>query len=230
MKHKIEAILFDLDGTLVDTAADFVQVLNKQRVQHGYPLLDPQCIRDTVSNGARALTKLAFGGNEGDIQFEEKRLELLELYAECVGDHALLFSGMEDTLEAFEKNNIPWGIITNKPKRFTDLLLIKLGLDKRSSITLCPDDVTNAKPDPESMFLAAERLNCNPLYSVYVGDHARDIQAGKAANMSTVAASYGYIEDKAAIQNWGADYEINHPSELISLFLPNHYEKSKFFS
>ena len=213
-----EAILFDLDGTLVDTAADFVLVLNSQRKKHNYPPLPPQTIRDTVSDGARALTKLAFGGESGQTDFELKRLELLDLYAEKAGDQAQLFDGMDDVLRHFEALNIPWGIVTNKPKRFTDILLDKLSLTSRSAITLCPDDVVKAKPDPESLFLACNRLHCSPENTFYVGDHERDIIAGKAANMKTIAAGYGYILDKKKVSSWQADYEIDHPSELISLF------------
>ena len=213
-----EAILFDLDGTLVDTAADFVLVLNSQRAKHNYPPLPSQIIRDTVSDGARALTRLAFGGEPGQAGFETKRLELLELYAEKAGDQAKLFDGMNDVLRHFEALSIPWGIVTNKPKRFTDILLDKLSLSSRSAITLCPDDVKNAKPDPESLFLACNRLHCRPENTFYVGDHERDIIAGKAANMKTIAAGYGYILDKRNVSGWQADYEIDHPSELISLF------------
>lgn len=213
-----EAILFDLDGTLVDTAADFISVLNNQRKKHNYPPLPAQIIRDTVSDGARALTKLAFGGEPGQNDFEIKRLELLELYAEQAGDQAELFGGMDDVLRHFEALNIPWGIVTNKPKRFTDILLDKLSLSSRSAVTLCPDDVVKAKPDPESLFLACNRLSCRPENTFYVGDHERDIIAGKAANMKTVAAGYGYILDKKKVSDWQADYEIDHPSEIISLF------------
>lgn len=214
----VEAVLFDLDGTLVDTAADFVYALNYQRSIHQLEHLESRIIRDTVSDGARALTQLAFGGSEGETGFELKRLELLELYAECAGNQATLFGGMEDTLQYFEAQQIPWGIVTNKPRRFTDILLNKMGLSARSAVTLCPDDVSKSKPDPESLFLACKRLSCLPEHTVYVGDHERDIIAGKAASMKTVAARYGYIHNKNDISNWQADFEINHPQELISLF------------
>lgn len=222
MSHsrRIDAVLFDLDGTLVDTAADFVFVLNNQRKRHQLPPLSAQIIRDTVSDGARALIKLAFGGDPGQSDFEAKRLELLELYAEQAGNQAQLFVGMNGVLRHFESQNIPWGIVTNKPRRFTEILLDKLALSSRSAITLCPDDVVKAKPDPESLFLACDRLSCSPERTIYVGDHERDIIAGKAANMKTVAAGYGYIVDKKKISDWRADFEVDHPAELISLF--NH--------
>jgi len=213
-----KAILFDLDGTLVDTAPDFIRILNQQREQHKLPPLAAKLIRDTVSDGARALTKLAFGGEPGEIEFEIKRNELLELYAQCVGDEARLFEGMEQSLQFFEQHEIPWGIVTNKPKRFTDILLKKLSLTTRCAVSLCPDDVSKAKPDPESLFLACERLACSPADAIYVGDHERDIIAGKAAGMKTIAVSYGYIMNPDAIPDWSADYLIDHCSELISLF------------
>jgi phosphoglycolate phosphatase len=215
-----KAILFDLDGTLVDTAPDFIRILNQQRQRHHLPPLDTQTIRDTVSDGARALTKLAFGGEAGETEFEARREELLALYAEVIGEDAQLFEGMEQSLQFFEAQNIPWGIVTNKPKRFTDVLLDRLSLTRRCAISICPDDVSNAKPDPESLLLACERLACLPEHVVYVGDHERDIIAGKAAGMRTIAVSYGYIMDPECISAWNADYLINHCSELISLFRP----------
>jgi len=215
----VDAILFDLDGTLVDTAPDFITVLNQQRLDFGLPPLLEHAIRDTVSDGARALTALAFGGKEGEEEFEAKRQDLLTRYKNKVGNDAKLFDGMEKTLRHFENLNIPWGIITNKPRVYTDILLSRLKLDQRSAITLCPDDVKKPKPDPEVMILASRELNIELTNTVYVGDHIRDIQAGKAANMITVAAAYGYISAENKISAWGAKHEIHHPSELISLFI-----------
>lgn len=216
----ISALLFDLDGTLVDTAADFVQVLNEQLASHGKQILPDTTIRNTVSDGARALIKLGFGGEPGEVQFEALRGELLERYQALVGKHAKLFDGMADVLTACEQRKIPWGIITNKPRLYTDLLLERMNLINRSAITLCPDDVTHSKPDPESLFLAAERLSLKHYQNiVYVGDHERDIQAGNAAQMVTVSALYGYIKSPNLAKKWPANYQIEHPSELISLFL-----------
>jgi len=218
-KVKTEALLFDLDGTLVDTASDFIQTLNAQRLDYGLPELPETLIRNTVSDGAKALTKLAFGGREGEEEFEKKRIELLNRYAECVGDYSALFDGMGNVLTLCEQNNIPWGIVTNKPRLFTDILLKKLDLFHRSAITLCPEDVRHSKPNPESLLLAASSLKLNCRNTIYIGDHERDIQAGKAALMPSVAAQYGYINDRKDILNWGADYIITQPSEIISLFL-----------
>lgn len=215
----IEALLFDLDGTLIDTAADFVAVLNAQRCAHGFDPLDEILIRNTVSNGARALTHLAFGGSEGEPDFEAYRQELLENYLSIVGEHACLFPGMADILLRCQEKQIPWGIITNKPRRFTEKLLDKMKLHTSCSLVLCADDVKKPKPDPESMLLAAQKLKVNLANSVYVGDHERDIAAGKAANMITVAAAYGYILDDEQASSWQADYIIQQPIELKTLFL-----------
>lgn len=215
----VEALLFDLDGTLIDTAADFVAVLNAQRQTHGLPPLDETQIRNTVSNGARALTQLAFGGNEGEPDFERYRSELLENYLSIVGQHARLFPGMASVLQSCESQALPWGIITNKPRRFTEKLLERLNLLNSCSLIICADDVSKSKPDPESMFLAARQLNIHLPNSVYVGDHERDIAAGKAADMITVVAAYGYIMDSTATPSWGADYIIQQPLELKTLFL-----------
>lgn len=213
----IEAVLFDLDGTLVDTAQDFVHVLNHQRALHQLKPLEQQLIRDTVSDGARALTKLAFGGEPGEEKFEEKRLELLDLYFEKVGEEAALFAGMEDVLSHLEAHQILWGIVTNKPRKFTVKLLDKINLDHRCAVTVCPDDVKKAKPDPESLIFAASKIQCSPTQTLYVGDHERDIIAGKAANMPTVAAKYGYIMCPEDAHSWQADQVIEHPSHLIQL-------------
>ena len=216
----ISALLFDLDGTLVDTAPDFVAVLNQQRNDFGLDSLPEKDIRNVVSDGARALIKLAFGGNENEPEFQRKRQDLLDRYKVTVGDNAQLFDGMSVVLSRFEEIGIPWGIITNKPRLYTDILLDKLGLSSKSALTLCPDDVSKPKPDPEIMNLASKLLSIDLEKAVYVGDHIRDIQAGKSARMITVAASYGYVNDKNSISGWGADYEIDHPSEIISLFIP----------
>ncbi|KZZ58234.1 hypothetical protein A3761_06235 [Oleiphilus sp. HI0123] len=143
----------------------------------------------------------------------------MERYESLVGKHAKLFDGMEEVLTLCEDKDIPWGIITNKPRLYTDLLLQRMDLDKRSRVTLCPDDVRKSKPDPESLLLAAKQLGLAPGNIVYAGDHERDIQAGQAAEMITVSALYGYIKCHKSAKKWPADYQIQHPSELISLFL-----------
>tara|TARA_R110001592_G_scaffold248308_1_gene510565 strand:+ start:27554 stop:28222 length:669 start_codon:yes stop_codon:yes gene_type:complete len=216
--NNIEALLFDLDGTLVDTAADFVFVLNHLRPKYGLEPINEQAIKNTVSNGAKALVQLAFGVNEGEL-FEEYRKQLLDDYMKVVGNYARLFEGMPDILELCENKQIPWGIITNKPRKFTEKLLSRLNLTSRCSLLLCADDVSQAKPHPESMHIAASRLKVNLEKSVYVGDHERDITAGNLANMITVIAKYGYISKDTNLAEWNASHMIDHPEQLKQLFL-----------
>ncbi len=211
------AVLFDLDGTLVDTAGDFIEVLNRQRVLHQLPPLPEKTIRDEVSNGARALTSLAFGGEPGEPVFEARRQELLDLYLDEVGNSAWLFPGMDELLKHLEQQNIHWGVVTNKPRLYTERLLERLLLSKRCAVTVCPDDIDQRKPHPEGLFKANNALGLQSEHTWYVGDHLRDIEAGQRAGMLTVAACYGYVEDPEICHSWGASWCIDHPSELLNL-------------
>lgn len=209
-----EAVLFDLDGTLLDTAPDFIRVVNQQRLLHNLDALAPHLIRETVSNGARALIKLAFDLEVGDDDFVNRHTELLALYEESIAEETVFFPGIDLLLKQLEENSIPWGIVTNKPSRFTLPLLERLKLNNRCSVTVCPDDVTHSKPHPEPLFLACNKLNCSPERSLYVGDHERDIEAGRSAGMITIAARYGYIDTPERVDDWNADLIIDHGNEL----------------
>ena len=209
-----EAVLFDLDGTLLDTAPDFIRVVNQQRILHKLDALAPNLIRETVSNGARALIKLAFDLEEYDDNFVERHTELLALYEESIAEETVFFPGIDLFLKQLEEKSIPWGIVTNKPSRFTLPLLERLRLNDRCSVTVCPDDVTHSKPHPEPLFLACNELNCSPDRSLYIGDHERDIEAGRSAGMITIAARYGYIDTPDRVDDWKADLIIDHGNEL----------------
>lgn len=211
------AVLFDLDGTLLDTAPDFVWSLNTQRHRHGLPPLPARAIREVVSNGARALVTLGFDLSPEQPGFDDRHSELLILYRNHLAVDTVLFPGMGPLLEALEAAGIPWGIVTNKPRSFTEPLLAGLGLDDRCSVTVCPDDVTCPKPHPEPLFLAAETLGHAPENLFYVGDHERDILAGRAAGMVTVAARYGYVDAPGSVSAWQADHTIDHGLELLAL-------------
>ena len=210
-----QAVLFDLDGTLIDTAPTFVTVLNLMLKKHGKEELPFELIRSQVSHGARALITLGFNLKEGEEGFEKLRLELLDIYEEHIEQGSELFDGMDKVLEHLNEKQIPWGIVTNKPSRFTFPLIEKLGISPNCAVVVCPDDVTNTKPDPEPLKLAAFRLNLDASKCIYVGDHDRDIAAGKAANMLAVAAAYGYIEEGDSAENWKAEHIIHSPLELI---------------
>jgi 2-phosphoglycolate phosphatase len=218
---KLEAVLFDLDGTLIDTAPDFAKVVNQLCQQHGRPTIDYQTIRNTVSHGARALVSLAFDYQEGDAEFESMRQELLQLYGQHLAVDTCLFEGMENLLSWLENNSLPWGIVTNKPRLYATPILDALGLSPRCEALVCPDDVRQTKPNAEPMLLACSQLSCNATNTVYVGDHRRDIEAGRNAGMKTVAANYGYIDPEDPAINWLANYTVEHPRDIQPLLTDN---------
>ncbi len=215
IQENTQAVLFDLDGTLIDTAPTFAKVLNLQLQQHGKAELPFEQIRMQVSHGARALITLGFGLKEGDDGFEDLRLELLDIYDHRIDQGSSLFPDMNQVLQHLKQKNIPWGIVTNKPSRFTFPLIKKLGINDNCAVVVCPDDVTHTKPDPEPLALAAFRLHVDAQHCIYVGDHERDIRAGNRAGMFTVAARFGYIADTDKPELWQANAFIDSPLDLL---------------
>ena len=211
----IEAVLFDLDGTLIDTAPDFVTVVNTLREEQNKPALTEQAVRAQTSNGGRAMTTLATDVGADEDGFADHLKRFLTLYEQNLAVETQLFDGMATVLERIEAEQIPWGIVTNKHSRYTVPILKALQLFERSASNVCPDQVTRTKPDPEPLLLACQQMGVDPKKTVYVGDHERDIIAGRAAGMITVAALYGYINDDPA--QWQANYTIEHPAELNNL-------------
>lgn len=219
----LRAVLFDLDGTLIDTASDFTLVLNEMLGERQHPPQDYQAVRQQVSNGARAVLHLGFSITEDSPNFSELLNEFFDRYEQQLAVGSCLFPGMDAVLQNLEDNGINWGIVTNKPARFTTPLLQALKLDTRCAVAICPDHVRNRKPDPEPILLACEKIACRSDEAIYVGDHIRDIDAGRNANMPTVACRYGYIEDGENIEDWCADHIIATPQELLSIVaLHNH--------
>ena len=217
--HSPQAVLFDLDGTLIDTAPDFASVLNRQLLAHGRSPIPYKAVRTAVSQGSRAVVELGFGDRfslDSD-EFEAIRQEFLSHYLIHLADETRLFPGMDELLSHLETREIPWGIVTNKPSLYTLPLLKALNLDQRCSVAICPDMVTHTKPHPAPMFKAADALGVAADKCVYVGDHQRDIEAGKRASMITVAVSYGYIQDNDSPANWEADYLVDTVFELSRL-------------
>lgn len=211
---KPHAVLFDLDGTLIDTAPDFVRVLNAMRQRHGKNTLPADAIRAQVSNGARAMIQLGFGIGETDPEFAALRQEFLDDYLGNLAVDTCLFPGMDILLEQLESHNIPWGIVTNKPSRYALPLLEQLHLAERCAVTVCPDHVTHTKPDPEPIFLACEKIGVKAEHTWYVGDHDRDIEAGNRAGCTTFAVAWGYIGPDEDIQSWQADHITAQPKDL----------------
>lgn len=217
MSIPLQAILFDLDGTLLDTAPDFVFVVNTLLERHGRAPLPYAQIRQTVSDGARGMVHGAFGCGDGDPEFEPLRRELLALYSTHLADRSRLFDGMESVLQFLEMRNIPWGVVTNKPSVYAVPLMRALQLERRCAALVCPDHVRNRKPDPEPLLLACSRIDCEPRATLYVGDHRRDIEAGHNAGMQTIACAFGYVHSDDPCETWGADYVVKHARDILSV-------------
>ncbi|MBC7193499.1 phosphoglycolate phosphatase [Marinobacter sp.] len=210
-------VLFDLDGTLIDTAPDFIRCLNALRVQRGLDALPPEQIRRSVSNGARAMIRVGFGLEPEDADYLEHHSAFLDLYEAGVAEETRLFPGMNPLLADLEARGIPWGIVTNKPERFTAPLLEALDLTRRCAAVVCPDHVEQRKPHPESLLLACNLAGADPAMGIYVGDHERDIQAGRNAGMATIAVRYGYIEQPGTVDLWQADRIADTVNDLAKL-------------
>lgn len=213
----MKAVLFDLDGTLIDTAADFVRIIQDMCREEGREVVAPELIRTQVSEGARAMVKLVYPELElEDPLLLAHRQRFLDLYGADIAVDTDLFDGMYPLLEALEARSIPWGIVTNKPRWLSESLLAALNLSERCSVLVCPEDVGRTKPDPEPMYLAAKQIDLAAKDCIYVGDHPRDIDAGRAANMYTILAAYGYLplEHKDNLNAWQADYIVHSVEEL----------------
>jgi len=220
-----KAIFFDLDGTLVDTAPDFIVTMNELLAYYDQPPIAEPLIRATVSDGARALIQLGFNLTPDDTGFEERRLRLLDIYNDHMGKHCRLFPGMETLLQRINQQQLTWGIITNKPVRFAEPLIDMLSLTHPPELLLCPEHVSKPKPDPEPMELACKTVNCAPNEAFYIGDHIRDIDSGNAAGNTTIAVSYGYIKAQDNINEWGADFIVDDVDSIWPI-IEKHREGS----
>ncbi|MGE8564094.1 MAG: HAD family hydrolase [Acinetobacter bohemicus] len=213
----MKAVLFDLDGTLIDTAADFIRIIQDMCRDKQCDVVAADLIRTQVSEGARAMVKLVYP--ELDVEdpvFLAHRQRFLDVYGDDIAVETDLFEGMYPLLEALESQNIPWGIVTNKPRWLSEALLKALNLTERCAVLVCPEDVSKTKPDPEPMYLAAKRIQIQPEDCIYVGDHPRDIDAGRHAQMYTILAAYGYLplQHKDDLTAWQADCIVNTVAEL----------------
>lgn len=214
---EFKALLFDLDGTLLDTAPDFITALNKQLELHGRAPLPDHAIRTSVTNGSIGLIQDGFGMAPDHPQFEILREEFLEFYFANLADKTALFAGLQLVLDDCAARNIPWGVVTNKPWRYTESAMVQLGLMDAAATVICPDHVKHAKPDPESILLACSKIATAPQDCLYVGDHVRDIDAGRAAGTRNIAAAWGYIEASENIHNWQADWIVDQSQQLHEL-------------
>jgi phosphoglycolate phosphatase len=214
-------VFFDLDGTLADTAPDLVAATNLLLVARNLAPKPYELLRPHASAGARGLLNGAFGITPEHPDFIPLRDEFFLNYEKALLVHSKLFDGMDDLLKIMEEANLPWGIVTNKSERFTHPLTDLMGLRERAVSTVSGDTTPHAKPHPEPILHAARIANIDPTKSIYVGDDIRDVIAGKAAGMLTVAAAYGYCGCKEPPEVWGADYLIHHPLDLLKIIFPN---------
>lgn len=209
-----EAVLFDLDGTLADTAPDLGGATNILLQQEGRPQQSLSVLRPYVSQGVRGLLRAGFGIGPQHPDYDDLTRRFLDIYAGRLCDETQLFDGIPTLLDELESMGLDWGIVTNKRMRFTDPLVELLTLAPRTRCVVSGDTTAEAKPSPLPILHACQLLACQPENTLYVGDDLRDIQAGRAAGCLTVAVSYGYLGDSGPLEEWGADLIIDHPSEL----------------
>lgn len=210
-----QAILFDLDGTLLDTVPDLVYALNQVRILESLPPLPTSDIRPIANLGSKKMIKIAFGLDESDPRFKSMREHFLSFYEKHLADSTQFFPQVENLLDHLDEQQISWGIVTNKLIRHTQPLLQALGFDRRPGCIICGDSLTKSKPDPAPIRYACELLKCEPRNCVYVGDAATDVVASKAAGTRSVVALYGYIHGEEDPLSWQADGYIKQPLELI---------------
>jgi phosphoglycolate phosphatase len=208
-------VLFDLDGTLADTAPDMAQALNLLLKEKDYQPLPFDTIRPWVSHGGLALVRLGFGEERGDVELENLRQRFLEIYAENLCRETHLFPGIPQLLAMLSKNGFNWGVVTNKPRYLTEPLVAQLTIQPPPACIVSGDTTTNRKPHPEPMLLACKQAGSDPHECLYVGDAERDIHAGKQAGMKTLVALFGYITDSEDPETWGADGMIRAPMEVF---------------
>ena len=217
MSLPLKAVLFDLDGTLLDTAPEFYEIISAQLGKHGAAPIAFADFRTVVSDGARGMVHKAFGIDPADARYEPLRVEFLDLYAQHLAAHTQLFPGMAETLEFIESNNLRWGVVTNKPLGFSAPLIQKLNLAERCATLICPDHVKQRKPDPEALQLACAQINCEINEAIYIGDHRRDIECAQRAGMPSIACDYGYIHTDDPCTNWGADFTVSSAAEIVPI-------------
>ncbi len=213
----LKAVLFDMDGTLLDTAPDFVAVCQAMLAAHGRAPIDDQRIQDVVSGGARAMVAATFDMDPEAPGFETLRQEFLDRYQEHCAVFTRPYEGMAELLESIDRSRLIWGVVTNKPVRFAAPIMQQLGLAERSAVLVCPDHVKNSKPDPEMLLLACSQLNIDPSQVLFIGDDLRDIESGRAAGTKTAAVRYGYIHPDDNPAHWGADVIVDHPRDLLAV-------------
>lgn len=215
LTHPISGVLFDLDGTLIDTAPDMALALNRLRLERNLPPLPFDQIRPQVSNGARGLLEIGFQLGPDDQGFDILRDRFLQLYQQDIAGETRLFSGFNEVIDRLNQQETHWGIVTNKPGFLTRQLVQEL--DLKPSVLVAGDDLLRRKPFPDQLIYAAGHLRLPPQHILYVGDHERDIQASHAARMPSAAVRWGYLDGERPIEDWLADVILTAPTDLLTL-------------
>ncbi|MFM7973259.1 MAG: phosphoglycolate phosphatase [Betaproteobacteria bacterium] len=213
--HAIQAVLFDLDGTLIDSAPDLAGTANDMRAARGLPPMPYAALRRMVGAGARGMMGVAFEVLPGHEAFEALRDEFFERYQKRLLQETRVFEAVSQVLQHLNQRGLPWGIVTNKSARFGQPVIEGLQLHTCSAVHIYGDTTPHAKPHPEPLLEAARRMKVDPQRCVYVGDDLRDIQAGQAAGMRTLAAAWGYLGAAAPIEEWGADAIVHQPGDIL---------------
>ncbi len=216
----IKAVLFDLDGTFADTAPDLAAALNHTRANRHLPPLPLEVLRPQASHGSRGLLKTGFDIDPGHPDYDILRDIFLDYYAGNICVHTQLFGDTAELIAALEQHGIKWGIVTNKPHRFTVPLMQALGYAERASCLVSGDTCAHAKPHAEPMLKACEIIGVSPAQCLYLGDDLRDMQAANAAGMRGIIANYGYVSADASVENWSAHGSVNRPTELLDFISP----------
>ncbi|MFO7188459.1 MAG: phosphoglycolate phosphatase [Pseudomonadota bacterium] len=212
----IRAVLFDLDGTLADTAPDLAGALNRLLAERGAPPIPFELARPVTSAGARGMLKAGLGIEPDHPEYEPLKNRFLELYEAAICERTVLFEGVPALLDELDRRAVAWGVVTNKHQRFTEPLLRALGLYERCRCVVCGDTAARPKPHPDPLLHAARLIGLEPGACLYVGDDLRDVQAARAAGMPVLAAGYGYLGLDADPAAWEADAVIVHPAEVLN--------------
>jgi len=214
--HDVKAVLFDLDGTLIDSAPDLGAAADKMRIDRGLPSLPLEKYRPMAGAGARGMLGVAFGITPEHPQFADLREEFFRNYESCMTQRTYVFEGVAQLIASLAERGVAWGVVTNKSMRFTAPLTRAMPLFATARAVVGGDSTPHAKPHPAPLLEAARQVGVRPIECVYVGDDLRDVQAGRAAGMRTVAATYGYL-GTTDVKDWGADVHIETPLALLSL-------------
>lgn len=214
-RYRVRAVLFDLDGTLADTAPDLGGAVNRLRARRDLPPLPIATLRPVASSGARGMLGVGFGMKPGEPGYDALRDEFLAEYEAALDVDSRLFEGVADCLAALHSRGLRWGIVTNKASRFTAPVVAGLGLAAKAAVVIAGDTTPHAKPHPAPLIEAARRIGVEPRDCAYVGDDLRDVLAGRAAGMTTVAVRWGYLGLGDPIEAWGADHIADSPADVL---------------